>query len=139
MLLIPLPLQRNETGVVAIRILQSWTGNTGKRRWLIEVAIKPAEDPLELGDKNCGAHSRIGSALRESTLKVRLPKAGDQRKPRRRFVAVLGKEFLHSASDLFRLVKVLVAPVVEDHAESVMFMLAIGIKPRAQRVLRDES
>ena len=118
MLFIPLALQGNEAGVVAVRILQGRTGNAGQRRRLIEVAIKPAEDPFELGDKNGGAHPRINSTFREPTLKVRLPKAADQRKPRRGFVTVLGIELFHSATELFRLGKFRITSVVEDHPKT---------------------
>src|SRR5271163_4237735 len=47
MLLIPLPLQRHKAGVVAVRVLQHRTGDAGKWRRLIEVAIKTAQHPVE--------------------------------------------------------------------------------------------
>src|SRR5271156_4878657 len=79
MLLIPLPPQGHKTGVVGVRILQYRTGNAGKRRGLIKVAIKTTEYPAKFRDEHGSANPRINRILNYSRLHMRLPQAADQR------------------------------------------------------------
>src|ERR1700674_4680683 len=74
-LLVALAMQRDKGGVVTVGKLQHWTGKAGKRRRLIEMAIKTAEYPVQLRDEHRGANPRIDCVLHHPRFHMRLPQA----------------------------------------------------------------
>src|ERR1700733_5809189 len=78
-LLVALALQRHKTGVVAVRVLQHWTGKAGKRLPWIKVTIKPSKNPVQLRNEHRRADPRIDRVLHHAGFDMRLPQTADER------------------------------------------------------------
>lgn len=47
---VSLTMERHETGIGGLRVREQGAGNAGERWWLVEMAVKAAENPVQVGD-----------------------------------------------------------------------------------------
>ncbi len=69
---------------------------------LVKVAVKTAEDPIQMGDSDRGAESRIGGVLGDGGVECCFAKAGNERKPGRDFEFVVDEECSDTSIDADR-------------------------------------
>ena len=78
-LFIALAVERNEGKTLTVDELQERAGRGYQRRGLVEMAVKAAKNPIELGNAERGSKARAGGVLDEAAGEVCLTQAYVQR------------------------------------------------------------
>ena len=91
-LLIALTVERNEAQILIVGGLEERAGNGQQRRRLVEMAVKGAENPVQLGNPQGSAGARVGGILDHTAGKMRLANAGMHGEPGCRFELFFGVE-----------------------------------------------
>ena len=124
MFFVPLAMQRNERGVVAVGVREDWAGGREQRRRLIEPAVIATEDPVEFWNAYGRTEAWGGDLLFDLSIETALPYACIQGQPGCCLEGV-GKVFLVDAAvdGIGFIDGCRATAIVEDGAEAVVIVL----------------